>query len=130
MAEFSEGDALVLWCAMLPDLRRVAAAGSWSERLERAATRVRDGGAALDACRQFDLVDAAAASEPTRSTDGSGALPIYPTTRSPLSPRTGRGDYRCPRGRCARRDRRNAAGHPPVCALFDDEPMLPTGATP
>ncbi|ASO20603.1 hypothetical protein FHR81_004715 [Actinoalloteichus hoggarensis] len=129
MTEFDEGDALVLWCALLPDLRRAAAAGRWTDRLERAAARVRDGGTALDACRQFDLLDAADRAEPTRSTDGLGAA-VYPTPRTPLPPRTGRGEYRCPRGRCARRDRRNDAGHPPVCALFDDEPMLPTGVTP
>ena len=129
MSGFDEGQALVLWCTSLPDLREAAVAGRWTDRLERAAARVRDGGSAVDACRQFDLLDAEAA-ELTRNAGDPGAAPVFPSTRGPRPPRTGRGDYRCPRGVCARRDRRDDAGHPPVCALFDGEPMTPAGVTP
>ncbi|AUI59291.1 hypothetical protein [Amycolatopsis sp. BJA-103] len=129
MAVFDEGQALVLWCTVMPDLRQAAIAGRWTDRLERAASRVRKGGSALDACRQFDLLDAESA-EPTRSAGPPGSMPVYPTPRSARVPRTGRGDYGCPRKVCSRHDHRDDDGHPPVCALFDDEPMLPTGATP
>jgi hypothetical protein len=129
VAGFDEGQALVLWCTLLPNLHQAAVAGRWTDRLERAASRVREGGSALDACRQFDLLDAESA-EPTRNVGDPGSTPVYPTSRSPRPPRTGRGDYSCPRRLCARRDRRDDDGHPPVCALFDNEPMLPTGATP
>jgi hypothetical protein len=128
VAGFDEGQALVLWCARLPDLRLAASVGGWTARLERAAARVRENGSALDACRQFDLLDAESAG-PTRSFGDPGAVPVYPTSHSPRPPRTGRGDYSCPRRVCARRDSRDDDGHPPVCALFD-EPMLPTGTTP
>jgi hypothetical protein len=122
---FDEGQALVLWCARLPELRAAAVAGGWTARLERAAARVREDGSALDACRQFELIEAGSA-PPTRNifTD-PGALPVYPSPHSPRPPRTGRGDYGCPRRMCARRDGRDDDGHPPSCALFD-EPMLPT----
>ncbi|WP_424186692.1 hypothetical protein ACOBQX_02380 [Actinokineospora sp. G85] len=128
MAELDEGQALVLWCAVLPDLRRAAVVGRWTDRLERAAVRVREGGSALDACRQFDLVDGQPG-EPTRNVADPGSAPAYPGARGPRPPRAGRGDYRCPRGLCARRDSRDDDGHPPMCALFDNEPMLPTRVT-
>ncbi|WP_410652320.1 hypothetical protein [Amycolatopsis sp. cmx-4-54] len=129
MAGFDEGQALVLWCTAMSDLRRAAIAGRWTARLERAASRVREGGSALDACRQFDLLDAESA-EPTRSAGSPDQMPVYPSSRSPRLPRTGRGEYGCPRKLCMRHDHRDDDGHPPVCALFDNEPMLPTGATP
>lgn len=125
MAGFDEGQALVLWCTLLPDLRREAMAGRWTDRLERAAVRVREGGSALDACQQFELLDLETAEPPTRNV--GDPLPVYPTPRGSRPPRTGRGDYRCPRMVCSRRDNRDDNGHPPVCSLFDNEPMQPTG---
>ncbi|ONI81451.1 hypothetical protein ALI144C_19135 [Actinosynnema sp. ALI-1.44] len=129
MTDFDEADALILWCTILPDLRREAMAGRWTDRLERAAVRVREGGSALDACRQFDLIDTETEST-TRSGGEPGITHVYPMSRSPRAPRTGRGDYSCPHRLCARRDERDDDGHPPVCALFDNEPMQPTGTTP
>ncbi|MFE9746823.1 hypothetical protein ACFYOT_18125 [Saccharothrix saharensis] len=127
--ELDEGQALVLWCLMLPELRRAAAAGRWSERLERTAALVRDGGSALDACRRFDLVPGADSDSSFRGIgDPPGVTGAYPDPRGPRPPSTGRGEYRCPRGVCGRHDRRDDEGRPPVCALFDDEPMLPTGS--
>ncbi|MCE6994979.1 hypothetical protein LZG04_09185 [Saccharothrix sp. S26] len=128
--ELDEGQALVLWCLLLPELRRAAAVGGWSDRLDRAVARVRDGGSALDACRQFDLV---AGDGPDDAARGVGEPSVvtnaYPDPRGPRPPSTGRGEYRCPRGVCGRHDRRDDEGRPPVCALFDDEPMLPAGST-
>jgi hypothetical protein len=129
VAGFDEGHALILWCTILPDLRQQAIAGRWTDRLERAAARVREGGSALDACRQFDLIDDETV-EPTRNAGDPGATHVYPMPRSSRPPRTGRGTYGCPRRLCARLDERDDSGHPPVCALFDNEPMQPTGAGP
>ncbi|MFD0201093.1 MULTISPECIES: hypothetical protein [Saccharothrix] len=127
--EMDEGQALVLWCLVLPDLRRAAAAGRWSDRLERTAALVRDGGSALDACRRFDLIPGDDADGGTRGVgEQPGVAGAYPDPRGARPPGTGRGEYRCPRGVCGRYDRRDDAGRPPVCALFDDEPMLPTGS--
>ncbi|MFI9006029.1 hypothetical protein ACIGNX_02190 [Actinosynnema sp. NPDC053489] len=141
--EVDEGGALVLWCLMLPELRRAAAAGGWADRLERTATRVREGGSALDACRRFDLIpdglgedgigdggigDGGIGDGGVRGIEPTGPANAYPDPRGPRSPAVGRGSYRCPRGRCGRRDHRDDEGRPPVCALFDDEPMLPGGS--
>ncbi|MFC6092237.1 hypothetical protein [Saccharothrix lopnurensis] len=127
--EIDEGQALVLWCLLLPGLRRAAATGRWSDRLERAAARVRDGGSALDACRRFELIADDDPEEPTRGVgEPPGVSSAYPDPRGPRPPGTGRGDYRCPRGVCDRHDRRDEEGRPPVCALFDGEPMRPTGS--
>ncbi|MBP2329696.1 hypothetical protein JOF56_010081 [Kibdelosporangium banguiense] len=129
MAGFDEGDALILWCTRLPELRKEAMAGRWTDRLERAVVRVREGGSALDACRQFDQLDEEPEESPTRDADpGSGH--VYPRPRGSRPPLTGRGNYGCPRRLCARMDQRDDKGHPPVCALFDNEPMQPTDAGP
>jgi hypothetical protein len=127
--ELDEGQALVLWCLLLPELRRAAAAGRWSDRLERTVARVRDGGSALDACARFDLIPGPGSDSPVRGVgEPAGVGSAYPDPRGPRPPSTGRGEYRCPRGICGRQDRRDDEGRPPVCALFDDEPMLPTGS--
>ena len=126
--EVDEGQALVLWCLLLPELRRAAAAGRWSDRLERTAARVRDGGSALDACRQFDLITDRGSDGAVRGVEPAGVAGAYPDPRGSRPPSTGRGEYRCPRGVCGRHDRRDEEGRPPVCALFDDEPMRPAGS--
>jgi hypothetical protein len=127
-AEIDEGQALVLWCLLLPDLRRAAAAGRWSDRLERAVAQVREGGSALDACRRFDLLPDEDRDETSRGpVEPAGVAGAYPDPRGSRPPSTGRGEYRCPRGLCGRHDRRDEQGRPPVCSLFDDEPLRPTG---
>ncbi|RLK58708.1 hypothetical protein [Actinokineospora cianjurensis] len=120
-----EAAALVLWCARLPDLRAQAAAGRWTDRLERTVARVREHGRALDACVKFGLVDAGGQPTPIRGPGDAGVTRGYPDPHSGRPPMTGRGDYRCPRRLCSRQDRRDDEGRPPVCALFDDEPMRP-----
>ncbi len=61
------------------------------------------------------------------------AGPGGPALRAGRRPRRGVGpgcDPRWPRRAsvCGRHDRRDDEGHPPVCALFDNSPMLPTGS--
>ncbi|HVW44307.1 MAG TPA: hypothetical protein VHC18_23460 [Amycolatopsis sp.] len=125
----AEPEALALWCENLPALRRRASAGRWSERLERAVQRVRDGGPALQACERFGLLPPAEA-DTTPSPDGAvrapEGIPVVTVPGLDPLPPVGRGDYRCPRGRCLRRAERDDEGHPPVCTLFDHQPMLPS----
>ena len=128
VVEPDEGQAVVLWCLRLPGLRRAAAAGRWSDRLERTVAQVRDGGSALDACRRFDLLPVERDDTSFRGVDPADITTAFPDPRGSRPPMTGRGEYRCPRGVCGRTDRRDDEGRPPVCALFDDEPMLPTGS--
>jgi hypothetical protein len=123
--DLDEPRALVLWCTSLPELRSRAVPGGWAPRLEREAGRVRDGGSAVAACRKYKLGPYAA----THVEETRGPLPQSgdPLPQRGIVPvrRVGRGNYRCPQGRCPREDTRDEHGHPPTCGLFD-EPMLPS----
>ena len=117
----TEDEALVAWCERLPAIRAEAVAAGAAARLERDIARVRGGGAALVAYRKW-LGDA----DPDRwrawSEPSGAAMPGLPGLSR--SAPAGTGDYRCPRSRCTRRTGRDEAGHPPVCAAFD-QPMAP-----
>jgi hypothetical protein len=123
-----EAYAMELFCTELPGLReRARPRGSdepgWQDRLERAVSRVRAGGSAVDACQQFRSVKRSdrTPEDPTR---GDGSYVGLDGWLEPVRP-AGRGNYRCPRRLCSRQAERDAYGHPPVCAVFDDEPMQP-----
>ncbi|WP_329110325.1 hypothetical protein OG792_15455 [Micromonospora sp. NBC_01699] len=112
----TERGALAHLCTHLPAYRDLAEAGSWSEDLDWWIGKVRDGGSAVDACRELGLLDGEA--------DTDGAVSRGPDTPSStggrlvgLSDVVLTGQYRCPSGRCARRGQRDDRGRTPVCEL-------------
>jgi hypothetical protein len=109
-----ERSALAFLCANLGDLRASAERGSWSDLLDMYVDEVRDGGSALAACRDLDLLSP---DETLRTDVRVAGLPPVRLI----------GDYRCPRNnrqkRCTRRADRDPNGRRPLCALAD-EPMV------
>jgi hypothetical protein len=125
--EMDQPQALALWCANLPLLRQRAAAGQWTDRLDRAAERLRAGGSALLACERFGLLERSAPGPAANGQSrGSDDPPLVLVPGLDPLPLTGRGEYRCPGQRCSRREQRDDHGHPPVCTLFDQQPMVPS----
>ncbi|MFG3496744.1 hypothetical protein [Streptomyces sp. NPDC047886] len=121
--EPNEAEALALWCAGLPGLRDHARAHGVTERLDRDATRVREGGSALRAVRKW-LQDGT--TETTRSWSGRGSpgmVGIPGTVRAPV---VSAGTYACPADRCDRVAGRDAQGHAPVCHALGAT-MRPSG---
>jgi hypothetical protein len=113
----TEGWALALLCAQLPQLRRDAAAHYWWKVLDQKLAALTDGtGSPAAVCRQLGLVGDGAPVEIT--TRGGGAVVTLPG----LDPVELIGDYTCPADRCPRRDGRDGQGRPPVCGLTN-EPM-------
>jgi hypothetical protein len=131
-AEVTEGQALAWWCAHLDELRQAADRGGWRDRLDRQETAVRQGGSVMTACRALHLTIPPKQSPPEHSrgpidTPTGADLPALGGLE-PMAP-VGRGSYRCPHNRCARRDSRNSHGRLPVCDLNQDRrPMTPIAA--
>ncbi|MET8046592.1 hypothetical protein ABZU75_03255 [Streptosporangium sp. NPDC005286] len=110
--ELTEAEALALWCARLPGLRDQARAIGVTERLDRDAARVRDGGSARRAVRKW-LQDEDA--ETARNWSGRSSLSIVGFPGGARPPVVSAGSYGCPIDRCDRTAGRDAQGHTPVC---------------
>ncbi|WP_419998829.1 hypothetical protein [Streptomyces boninensis] len=114
-----EPEALTVLCGDLAALRRRAAEGLWTARLERVVQEVRDGGSAVEACTRLGLIGTVPRHE--RTGDDSP----WPAGLGPEEPPLGKGSYACPRRTCERAGQRGDNGRPPFCMIYD-LPMRPT----
>ncbi|MER5386367.1 hypothetical protein ABT040_40065 [Streptomyces sp. NPDC002688] len=105
-----ERHAMALLCARLGRLRELADAGGWLRRLDLQIAAVRDGDPAASLVERLGLLrildDVRAGSGSAATTELWGQVELT-------------GDYVCPRGRCARRGRRDARGSEPMCQLAE-----------
>jgi hypothetical protein len=117
----TEAEALALWCAMLPDLRRRARENGWDTRLEREIARLGAGKSAIRSCEKFGLIGQQIRREARDVLDIPGQDPAKPVAR---------GTFVCPENRCDRRGERDEVGRPPRCELFGGLPMRPVESGP
>ena len=114
---YSEKSLLAKFCVLLPELRKKAEEGMWSDELEHLVGELDSGGPAVEAFRQLGLLadPDALRGEPPPGIEGAHLAGLAEVTLS--------GDYRCPSARCHRRARRDDQGRAPVCTL-DGKPMV------
>ncbi|MEV4630382.1 hypothetical protein AB0J90_29380 [Micromonospora sp. NPDC049523] len=111
---------LAYLCTHLPAIRDLAEAGSWSENLEWAIGKVRDGGSATVACRELGLSPEGPGGVDETRRSGSAGPPGSTGGRLVGLPEVVlTGQYRCPSGRCSRRGQRDDRGRVPFCELSD-----------
>lgn len=110
-AGLAEREAVGFLCERLPELRKRAEAGYWTDRLDLNVDEVANGGSAVTACRELGLI--ADPPNPTRG-DSPGAAGAR---IAGLAPVTLVGRYTCPLGRCARHADRDERARVPECHL-------------
>jgi hypothetical protein len=104
-------------CAALPQLRRRAEAGLWSDVLEEMVGDLAAGEPVAAVCRRIGLFTEG---EHERTTVPGPAVPgVEGAHLAGLAEVVLDGDYRCPRSRCSRRSHRDDRGRVPVCALAE-----------
>jgi hypothetical protein len=102
---------LAEFCASLPQLRRRAEEGFWTDTLNAAVRGIAAGRPVTAALRDLGLLPGSGL--PTRGEGDDIAGAVLPG----LAPVALTGHYRCPTGQCARRGERDGTGRPPVCHL-------------
>ncbi|BCM70219.1 hypothetical protein EASAB2608_05553 [Streptomyces sp. EAS-AB2608] len=113
-------EQLALLCSQLPLLRRLhqGPVGAARRRVvERAVEAARAGEPVADHLAELGLLDDAA--DEDREPAGDTTRSSRPTAVADDGPHTVSGAHVCPRGVCARRERRRPDQQLPVCEVFD-----------
>ncbi|WP_333778018.1 hypothetical protein [Streptomyces sp. IBSBF 3136] len=129
MSSLEERDEQVaLLCDQLPRLRRMHRGPVGAAKrlvIDRAVRAARDGEpveeylSALGLLRARTAAGAGETAGPVGSGEPGTARSALPTAVADDGPHAVRGEHVCPRGVCARRERRRADAELPVCEVFD-----------